>query len=92
MEQAGGETTSLLGPRVVLYMMKICVTLWLSSRLWVMFVFFPIGSKEDTTALHVLGLLKELMGTFPLGAVKSCCETLLRVMTLSHVVRTQKYS
>lgn len=57
-----------------------------------MFVFFPIGSKEDTTALHVLGLLKELMGTFPLGAVKSCCETLLRVMTLSHVVRTQKYS
>lgn len=92
MEQAGGETTSLLGPRVVLYMMKICATLWLSSRLCVMFVFFPIGSKEDTTALHVLGLLKELMGTFPLGAVKSCCETLLRVMTLSHVVRTQKYS
>ncbi|KAI3363169.1 hypothetical protein L3Q82_011818 [Scortum barcoo] len=46
------------------------------------------GSKEDTTALHVLGLLKELMGTFPLGAVKSCCETLLRVMTLSHVLVT----
>ena len=46
------------------------------------------GSKEDTTTLHVLCLLKELIGTFPLGAVKSCCETLLRVMTLSHVVRT----
>uniref|UniRef100_A0A7N8WWX9 Ribosomal RNA processing 12 homolog n=1 Tax=Mastacembelus armatus TaxID=205130 RepID=A0A7N8WWX9_9TELE len=46
------------------------------------------GSKEDTTTLHVLGLLKELMGTFPLGAVKSCCETLLRVMTLSHVMVT----
>ncbi|KAM9345310.1 RRP12-like protein [Symphorus nematophorus] len=46
------------------------------------------GSKEDTTTLHVLGLLKELMGTFPLGAVKSCCETLLRVMTLSHVLVT----
>uniref|UniRef100_A0A7N8X2L9 Ribosomal RNA processing 12 homolog n=1 Tax=Mastacembelus armatus TaxID=205130 RepID=A0A7N8X2L9_9TELE len=45
-------------------------------------------SKEDTTTLHVLGLLKELMGTFPLGAVKSCCETLLRVMTLSHVMVT----
>ncbi|CAJ1067594.1 RRP12-like protein [Xyrichtys novacula] len=46
------------------------------------------GSKEDTTTLHVLGLLKELIGTFPLGAVKSCCETLLRVMTLSHVLVT----
>lgn len=55
-------------------------------------VSFPSGSKEDTTTLHVLGLLKELMGTFPLGAVKSCCETLLRVMTLSHVVRTQTYN
>uniref|UniRef100_A0A3Q3K3T3 Uncharacterized protein n=1 Tax=Monopterus albus TaxID=43700 RepID=A0A3Q3K3T3_MONAL len=46
------------------------------------------GSKEDTTTLHVLGLLKELMGVFPLGAVKSCCEMLLRVMTLSHVLVT----
>uniref|UniRef100_A0A3Q2Q955 Ribosomal RNA processing 12 homolog n=1 Tax=Fundulus heteroclitus TaxID=8078 RepID=A0A3Q2Q955_FUNHE len=45
-------------------------------------------SKEDTTTLHVLCLLKELMATFPLGAVKSCCETLLRVMTLSHVMVT----
>ncbi|KAK3554266.1 hypothetical protein QTP70_020128 [Hemibagrus guttatus] len=46
------------------------------------------GSKEDTTTLHVLGLLKELITTFPLGSVKSCCETLLRVMTLSHVLVT----
>lgn len=46
------------------------------------------GSKEDTTTLHVLGLLKELLTTFPLGTVKSCCETLLRVMTLSHVLVT----
>lgn len=46
------------------------------------------GNKEDTTTLHVLGLLKELLGAFPLGAVKSCCETLLRVMTLSHVLVT----
>lgn len=46
------------------------------------------GSKENTTTLHVLGLLKELIGTFPQGAVKSCCETLLRVMTLSNVVVT----
>lgn len=46
------------------------------------------GSKEDTTTLHVLGLLKELINTFPLSSVKSCCETLLRVMTLSHVLVT----
>ncbi|XP_035027985.1 RRP12-like protein [Hippoglossus stenolepis] len=46
------------------------------------------GSKEDTTTLHMLGLLKELIGTFPQGAVKPCCETLLRVMTLSHVLVT----
>ncbi|XP_034040063.1 RRP12-like protein [Thalassophryne amazonica] len=46
------------------------------------------GSKEDTTTLHVLGLLKEVLGCFPLGAVKSCCETLLRVMTLSHALVT----
>ncbi|XP_062319179.1 RRP12-like protein [Osmerus eperlanus] len=46
------------------------------------------GSAEDTTTLHVLGLMKELLVTFPLGAVKSCCETLLRVMTLSHVLVT----
>ncbi|XP_066534944.1 RRP12-like protein [Hoplias malabaricus] len=46
------------------------------------------GNKEDTTTLHVLGLLKELISTFPLSSVKSCCETLLRVMTLSHVLVT----
>ncbi|KAM9809126.1 LOW QUALITY PROTEIN: RRP12-like protein [Syngnathus typhle] len=46
------------------------------------------GSREDTTTLHVLGLLKELMSSFPLGPVKSCCEMLLRVMTLSHVLVT----
>lgn len=64
--------------------MAICAFLWLSAP--------PAGNKEDTTTLHVLGLLKELLGTFPLGAVKSCCETLLRVMTLSHVVRTESWS
>lgn len=47
------------------------------------------GNKEDTTTLHVLGLLKDLLSAFPLNSVKSCCETLLRVMTLSHVVGEQ---
>ncbi|XP_069044944.1 RRP12-like protein [Lepisosteus oculatus] len=46
------------------------------------------GSKEDTTTLHVLGFLKDLLPCFPVSAVKSCCETLLRVMTLSHVLVT----
>uniref|UniRef100_A0A672PW35 Uncharacterized protein n=1 Tax=Sinocyclocheilus grahami TaxID=75366 RepID=A0A672PW35_SINGR len=46
------------------------------------------GSKEDTTTLHMLGLLKDLLSVFPLSSVKSCCETLLRVMTLSHVLVT----
>uniref|UniRef100_A0AAR2J9F8 Ribosomal RNA-processing protein 12-like conserved domain-containing protein n=1 Tax=Pygocentrus nattereri TaxID=42514 RepID=A0AAR2J9F8_PYGNA len=46
------------------------------------------SNKEDTTTLHVLGLLKELIATFPLSSVKLCCETLLRVMTLSHVLVT----
>uniref|UniRef100_A0A673H633 Uncharacterized protein n=1 Tax=Sinocyclocheilus rhinocerous TaxID=307959 RepID=A0A673H633_9TELE len=46
------------------------------------------GSKEDTTTLHVLGLLKDLLSALPLSSVKSCCETLLRVMTLSHVLVT----
>lgn len=46
------------------------------------------GSKEDTTTLHVLGFLKDLLSALPLSSVKSCCETLLRLMTLSHVLVT----
>ncbi|XP_029466030.1 RRP12-like protein isoform X2 [Rhinatrema bivittatum] len=46
------------------------------------------GSKEATTTLHVLTLLKDLLPCFPVVVVKSCCETLLRVMTLSHVLIT----
>ena len=40
------------------------------------------GSKEATTMLHMLTLLKDLLPCFPEGLVKSCSETLLRVMTL----------
>uniref|UniRef100_A0A671EYD6 Ribosomal RNA processing 12 homolog n=1 Tax=Rhinolophus ferrumequinum TaxID=59479 RepID=A0A671EYD6_RHIFE len=46
------------------------------------------GSKESTTTLHMLTLLKDLLPCFPEGMVKSCSETLLRVMTLSHVLVT----
>ncbi|XP_004268448.2 RRP12-like protein isoform X1 [Orcinus orca] len=46
------------------------------------------GSKEATTTLHMLTLLKDLLPCFPDSLVKSCSETLLRVMTLSHVLVT----
>lgn len=38
--------------------------------------------------LHMLTLLKDLLPCFPESLVKSCSETLLRVMTLSHVLVT----
>lgn len=46
----------------------------------------PPGAKEATTTLHVLSLLRDVLPCCPAAAVKTCCETLLRVMTLSHVV------
>lgn len=46
----------------------------------------PPGAKEATTTLHVLTLLRDLLPCLPASSVKPCCETLLRVMTLSHVV------
>ncbi|NXC39665.1 RRP12 protein, partial [Penelope pileata] len=46
------------------------------------------GTKEATTTLHILALLQDLLPCFPGAVVKSCCETLLRVMTLSHVLVT----
>ncbi|GCC34024.1 hypothetical protein chiPu_0012497 [Chiloscyllium punctatum] len=46
------------------------------------------GGDQGTTTLHVLGLLKDVLPCFPVSCVKSCCETLLRVMTLSHVMVT----
>uniref|UniRef100_A0A674JVB7 Ribosomal RNA processing 12 homolog n=1 Tax=Terrapene triunguis TaxID=2587831 RepID=A0A674JVB7_9SAUR len=46
------------------------------------------GTKEATTTLHVLTLLRDLLPCLPLAVVKTCCETLLRVMTLSHVLVT----
>lgn len=37
----------------------------------------------------MLTLLKDMLPCFPEGLVKSCSETLLRVMTLNHVVRAR---
>ncbi|NWH70588.1 RRP12 protein, partial [Piaya cayana] len=47
------------------------------------------GTKEATTTLHILALLRDLLPCFPAAVVKTCCETLLRVMTLSHVLVTE---
>lgn len=46
------------------------------------------GAREATTTLHMLTLLKDMLPCFPEALVKSCSETLLRVMTLNHVLVT----
>ncbi|XP_071947906.1 RRP12-like protein [Antedon mediterranea] len=46
------------------------------------------GTGEATTTLHVLGLMKDTLPWFPKQSIKSCCETLLRVMTLSNPLVT----
>lgn len=48
----------------------------------------PTGSGESSDTLHILTLLKDIMGTFSLNSVKAVCETILRVMTLSNGVST----
>ncbi|ELU03860.1 hypothetical protein CAPTEDRAFT_226490 [Capitella teleta] len=46
------------------------------------------GLDEDSTALHYISLLKLILPCFPHNALKSTCETLLKLMTLSNVVVT----
>ncbi|XP_077992398.1 RRP12-like protein [Glandiceps talaboti] len=46
------------------------------------------GSGEGHVTLHVLGLLKDILAVFPQTSLKSTCETMLRVMTLSNVLVT----
>ncbi|XP_074641768.1 RRP12-like protein isoform X2 [Tubulanus polymorphus] len=48
------------------------------------------GLDSSTTTLHVLGFLKNIMGTFPKQSTKSVCEAILRVMTLSNVLITSQ--
>ena len=47
------------------------------------------GTGEATATLHTLELLKEILAVMPRAALKSCCEAILRVMTLSNVVGTK---
>ncbi|XP_064631172.1 RRP12-like protein isoform X2 [Lineus longissimus] len=46
------------------------------------------AGKDATTTLHVLSFLKEILGCFPQNSLKSACETILRLMTLSNVMIT----
>ncbi|KAJ8317039.1 hypothetical protein KUTeg_004943 [Tegillarca granosa] len=43
------------------------------------------GTGEALVTLHTLALLKDSIGLFPSNSVKSTCETILRLMTLSNV-------
>ncbi|XP_013379809.1 RRP12-like protein isoform X2 [Lingula anatina] len=46
------------------------------------------GTGEASDTLHILGLLKDILHVFPHNSLKSTCETVLRVMTLSNVMVT----
>ncbi|XP_064601005.1 RRP12-like protein [Liolophura sinensis] len=46
------------------------------------------ASVDCQTTLHILGLLQDILGTFPQQSLKSVCETILRLMTLSNVMLT----
>ncbi|CAC5426030.1 RRP12 [Mytilus coruscus] len=46
------------------------------------------GTGEALDTLHTLALLKDILAQFPLNSMKSCCETILRMMTLSNVMVT----
>lgn len=40
----------------------------------------------STTTLHVLGFLKDIIGSFNKANVKACCESILKVMTLGNII------
>ncbi|XP_022106693.1 RRP12-like protein [Acanthaster planci] len=46
------------------------------------------GTGEVATTMHVLGLLKDVLSCLPQNSLKSACETILRLMTLSNVLMT----
>ncbi|XP_038070845.1 RRP12-like protein [Patiria miniata] len=46
------------------------------------------GAGEVATTMHVLGLLKDIMSCLSQNSLKSACETILRLMTLSNVLMT----
>lgn len=46
------------------------------------------GTGDASDTLHALGLLRRILAVLPKSSIKSACETLLRLMTLSNVMVT----
>ena len=61
---------------------------FLKFRILEMLNFHPCitGTGESADSLYTLALLKSLLPVLPHNSVKSACETILRVMTISNVV------
>ena len=71
--------------------MYICITVLLFWQYNIYLYYYCIvllllGEGEVAITLHVLGLLADILGTFPHNSLKATCETILRVMTLANVV------
>lgn len=66
------------------------IHLWLfTSDEDIVCISFDAGTGEAGTTCHVLSLLKDNLVTFPKNHLKTTCETILKVMTLSNVVSYQ---
>uniref|UniRef100_S4RSV7 Ribosomal RNA processing 12 homolog n=1 Tax=Petromyzon marinus TaxID=7757 RepID=S4RSV7_PETMA len=48
------------------------------------------GTGDATATLHVLGLLKEVVPCLPTQSLKACCESVLRMLALGHVLVTAR--
>ena len=65
---------------------RVPIFLVVFGRRLTLLTFFA-GKSDSTCTLHTLTLLKEVLAVFPQGALKSTCETILKLLTLSSVVR-----
>ncbi len=68
---------------------KICYT-FQANKANVHNILLFAGVGDALNSLHVLSLLKDVLGDFPKSSVKSVCETILKVMTVSNVVSCQQ--
>lgn len=56
----------------------------LTSKFCVQIIEAQGGASEAVDTLHVLSLLQDVLSAFPQNSIKSACETILRVMTVSN--------
>ena len=56
------------------------------------FFLYKPGGGEAADTLHTLSLLRSILPVLPHNSVKSACETILRVMTLSNVVSSKFFA